>query len=123
MYIDSYNTGKVEQVLALLAEDVMLRDCDYATGVREEVAGKSAVRAWLGSRAAEHDRFVAERFSVNLPQSLVGVVYRERTNDVLRSRGIQKDTSISGTILILDGDKVAQVNTGNVGWCSHFAPK
>lgn len=119
-FIAAYNAGDLEGILALLAGDVGIADCDYREGTRAFVVGKEAVAAWLRDRFADHDRFEVERMSVNPEDFTTGIVYRRRTNDALRAKGIDADTTLTGTVILFRGGEIVQINTGDATHCSRI---
>jgi len=97
-FLDAYNSGRVDDALALLTADVSVSDCDYrAIGVTF-ANGSEAARQWLRDRAADHDQLVLESILNENPDPstgshVVGVAFARRTSDTLRSLGFPNGTA------------------------------
>jgi hypothetical protein len=92
---DAFNAGDVERALALFAPRSAISDCDHAAVKLRTANGVDAIRAWLGERAAEHDRFeVARIFNANPDPAggslVVGVEFANRQSDSLAAAGYPK---------------------------------
>lgn len=122
-YLAAYNAGDLDAALALLAEDVTIADCDYASGTRVSLSGKAEVVRWLRQRFADHDRFEVQRMSVNPQDFTTGILYRQRTTDSLRAQGIEADTSLTGTVILFRGAEIVQINTADVTHCSRIVAR
>jgi hypothetical protein len=87
--IDAYNAGQLEQVAALLDENVMWSDCDYKKVRPLSFNGKPELLPYLQQRFADHDQLqIAEILDHNLQDHRgIGVRYLRRTSDTLRSLG------------------------------------
>ncbi len=87
-FIRAYNAGQLQTVLALLAEDVGVSDCDYQNIKVITFQGKSQVTEWLQQRISDHDQLEVSRIeNENLDPSsgrhVIGVTYSRRTSMTL----------------------------------------
>jgi len=82
-FLDAYNGGHVEAVLALMTEDASVSDCDYRTASGVSARRTEEIRQWLRDRAADHDQLVLESIANENPTGshIVAVSYAKRTSD------------------------------------------
>jgi hypothetical protein len=89
-FIEAFNRGDRPAVLALMVEDPVVSDCNYATAKVVERRGRDQVSTWLGGRIADHDRFTIERIengNTDASSAAIGVTFARRTSDSLRALG------------------------------------
>lgn len=88
--IDAYNDGDIEALSALVTEDVLWSDCDYARGLVVNFESLESLIPWLSQRFAEHDRFEIGSFFNQNSQAIhlgVGVQIVRRTSDSITAKG------------------------------------
>lgn len=89
-FIAAIDRGDRSAVLALMIDDPIVSDCDYANVAVVEVRGRDKVSAWIDGRVADHDRFTVERIengNTDASSAAIGVVFARRTSDSLRALG------------------------------------
>lgn len=92
-FLDAYNAGRIDDLLALLAEGSILSDCDYRAGMAINLQGKAEVAAWLRERIADRDQLIVAAMQNENPDQrvtgahIVGVTFARRTSDTLRALG------------------------------------
>jgi len=89
-FIEAFNRGDRSAVLALMIDDPLVSDCDYANVTVVEVRGRDQVSAWIDGRIADHDRFTVERIengNTDASSAAIGVVFAQRSSDSLRALG------------------------------------
>ena len=89
-FIEAWNRGDRSAVLAVMIDDPLLSDCDYANATVVDLRGRDQVSAWIDARIAEHDRFAPEQIfngNADTPSAAIGVAFARRANDSLRAMG------------------------------------
>ena len=89
-FIRAYNAGRLDEALALFADDPLTQfsDCDHRENREIGGRGRDAIAQWLAQRIADHDRLVVARIELSPRDShAMGVVYARRTSDTLRALG------------------------------------
>ena len=88
-FVAAFNAARMDEAVALFAEDANVSDCDYASQTVVEARGPAAIRSWLERRIADHDRLVIGRiFNMN-PDSdrAIGVEFALRSSDSIARLG------------------------------------
>lgn len=91
-FIRAYNTGQLEEALALLDEHAGVSDCDYQAVKVILFRGKSQAAEWLRQRIADHDHLeVSGIYDENPDRSsgehVIEVEYARRTSTTLAKLG------------------------------------
>jgi hypothetical protein len=89
-FIEAFNRGDRSAALALMIDDPIVSDCDYAHVTVVEARGRDQVSAWIDGRIADHDRFTVERIengNTDASSAAIGVVFARRSSDNLRALG------------------------------------
>ena len=85
--IEAYDATALSDALALVADNVVWTDCDYAAGAAVEVRGKSNLREYLAKRSADHDHIeIGTLWNLNpepATNATVGLTIARRTSDTL----------------------------------------
>lgn len=88
-FVTDFNAGRLNDAAALFTDDASVSDCDYTTQTAILARGRTAIRAWLERRFADHDRLIVARiFNMN-PDSdrAVGVEFAARSSDTIARLG------------------------------------
>jgi hypothetical protein len=87
-FAKAYNAGRVDDAMALMADDVGGSDCDYRHATPLSFTGRQQTQDWLRERAADHDRLdIREVYNLN-PDQPIGVAsvgWARRSSDTLRA--------------------------------------
>jgi len=84
----AYAVGDLEASLALLADGVVITDCDYAAGQVVDAKGKEQAAQLLRAKFADHDRRQVGRiYNESGQPGVIGVVWASRAGDSLRATG------------------------------------
>ena len=88
-FVDAYNSGRVDDALALLDDKVTGSDCDYTHVTTVFFKGKTEAEAWLRERKVDADQLSIERILNQNPGEthVAGVTFARRTSNTLRSLG------------------------------------
>jgi hypothetical protein len=89
-FVDAFNRGDRERLLALLIDDASVSDCDYVAVADVEFRGRDQVSQWVTARIADHDHFTVERIENGNPDpssAAIGVTFARRMSDSLRASG------------------------------------
>ncbi len=91
-FLRAYNNGRLDEALALLAEDVGVSDCDYQNIKVVTFQGKLQAADWLRQRISDHDRLEVSRIANENPdpgsgRHVIGVEYSRRTSLTLAKLG------------------------------------
>lgn len=124
-FVDAFNAGRLDDVLALVADDVVGGDCDLGDGSLVTFNGKASFAAWLRGRIADHDRLeIQSIFNENPDPStggrVVGVEWAGRTSDALRARGLAEGLGPHGAAKVVftaDGRRIRAWNNGSAEGC------
>lgn len=88
-FVQFINVGNSDAAAALLSEDAVASDCDFANHTVIQSTGEASVSRWLKDRIADHDRFtIGEIFNENAVFGpVVGVQFSNRSSDTLARLG------------------------------------
>jgi hypothetical protein len=113
----AYAAGQLNRALTLIADAVVVSDCDYVTGQGVESRGKDETARWLNGKFADHDRFeVARMYNASGQPGVIGVVFSRRTSDSLRALGFSDGIRPPGSAkATLSDDRVASLALANLG--------
>lgn len=101
-FLQVYNTGQLDETLAVFAEDVTFSDCDYGQGIVQVIDGKPAVARWLRQRFADHDQLELSEILLGGENGLVmAVSYTRCTSDTLRSLGFPEGITPHGATKVV----------------------
>lgn len=125
-FFAAYNSGRVDEALRLLTDDVLVIDCDYRAARTIQAEGKDQAAALLRAKVADHDAFVLDELLFNPPEHVnrwpfaIGISYARRTSDSLRSLGFP-DGIVSRlgakAILTEDGERLIRLVNGGPAPC------
>ena len=93
-FIRAYNNGRLDEALALLAENVGVSDCDYLNIKVITFQGKSQVAEWLQQRISDHDQLEVSRIENENPdpsfgRHVISVAYARRKSMTLAKLGFK----------------------------------
>jgi hypothetical protein len=113
----AYAAGQLDGALTLIADAVVVSDCDYATGQVVESKGKDETGRWLTGKFTDRDRFeVARLYKASGQPDVIGVVFSKRTSDSLRALGFSDGIRPPGSAkAILTGDRIASLALASRG--------
>jgi hypothetical protein len=88
-FVDAFNAEDIATASALLTDDVVGGDCDFARRELLMFRGRAEATAWLRGRAADHDRLQIADISNSNPDPATGsrvvaVSWLSRSSAVLR---------------------------------------
>lgn len=88
-FVRAYNSGRVNDALAVLRADAGVTDCDYRRVAVTRAVGKAQIARWLRQRFADKDRLTLGRIYNENPEGrlLVGVEFVRRASKTLRALG------------------------------------
>jgi hypothetical protein len=91
-FIRAYNNGRLNEALALLADDVGVSDCDYQNIKVITFEGKSQVAEWLQQHISDHDQLEISHIyddnpDLNSGRHVLDVAYARRTSITLTKLG------------------------------------
>jgi hypothetical protein len=87
-FVKAFNAGRIDDAMALWADDVGGSDCDYRRATALSFSGRQQTQDWLHARAADHDRLdIREVYNLNpdQPVGVAGVGWARRSSDTLRA--------------------------------------
>jgi hypothetical protein len=116
----AFNAARMEEALALFAEDANVSDCDYASQTVFEAKGRAGIRSWLEGRMADHDRLVIGRiFNMNPDSDLaIGVEFALRSSDSIAALGAPNGLvpELAAKVVIdASGERMAAFANGPAG--------
>jgi hypothetical protein len=115
-FIEATNVGDARSAGDLLANDVLVTDCDFAKGTVVEFNGKAESMGWLAARVADHERLeIGTIFNENAQfEPVVGVNFAKRSNDALARLGARSGIPF-GTSKVVLTDDMRQIRTFALG--------
>ena len=126
MFNDAYAAGNLDAVLAVLAPDVVMNDCDYTTGQVVDVQGKEGAARLLQAKVADRDRRQVGRvYNESGQPDVVGVVWISRVSDSLHSRGFASGIrqQLRAKVVFTEGGLIrAFANAGSGGLATECRP-
>lgn len=115
----AYNAGRLDEVLALVDDEVVWGDCDYREVKAVGLTGKARLAEWLRRAFADHDHLEVFLIEIAPGAPPVGAVtYSRRTSDTLRALGFPNGiTPRFGTKVVLTptADRVITFANGPTG--------
>ena len=119
-FVAAFNAARMDEAVALFAEDANVSDCDYASQTVVEARGRAAIRSWLERRIADHDRLVIGKiFNMNPDSDLaIGVEFSLRSSDSIAALGAPNGLvpKVAAKIVIdPSGELMATFANGPVG--------
>jgi hypothetical protein len=97
-FLAAFNSADINAALSLVADDIVVGDCDYAKGETVNYRGRAEVSTWLRERAADGDRIEADGFFNQSPDgNAIGVIGVQRRSGALANRGFPQGIQYAGT--------------------------
>ena len=114
-FIDAYNSGRLEDAMSLVDDDVIGSDCDYRTSSAFGFRGRAAFRRWLEARIADHDRLLGA--TTDSSGDAIAVGFARRWSDTLWSLGFSQgiEPKLATKVAVRDGGIYVFANASPAG--------
>lgn len=84
-FVATYNSGRLDSAVLLLADQVTGSDCDQLTGRVVSFNGRDVAAGWLSERLAGHDRLdILRVYNASGQPDVVGVAFAGRPNNLAK---------------------------------------